>query len=721
MSGALLIANNDPTWYGVPAVKYLSAPVGSVIPFQVTYTNQSEPWTNASFDHTFMYTLTGVIDFAHPVSVPALAGLEIRGSRHIPDHTSVQFHAVAKYVNGVERDVTARAAWSMASQGVGIVHTGQVTMPSLSGATAHLLLDATYQENGSTSSAEAWVDCVSGLPMAEAAAWPMYQVNPRHTGYVPTTLNPQAFNLRWTRRLGAQFALNAVTAGDGRVFASLVRPMGDIPSLFALDAATGSTLWSKNFSGVNSVNPPSYAFGNVYVQTGNYDADSWLRCYDVETGEMAYKTHFGAQWEQYLSPTLADRSVYVDGGHYGGMYAFDAFSGDQEWFQSGLPQYDMWTPAIDQTRAYMYFGRGNYLDNAGLYAVNRVSGALDYWSYDGAYVWSTWSMKLAPVIGDAGEILVIHDHRLISYDLLARIIGWQQQDAFKGQPCVARGVIYAIDGGQLVALNELGGTERWRWQPPLGSLDGAMIVTNSHVLASTEFATYAIDLRSHQDVWSYPAAGQLALADGAILIADSQGALTAIGTLDLATPTLLLRFDVSPTTFGVQLTWQFGSPIAASEILVQRSNGEFGPWSVVDCDRTEANGTTVAVDRTSIPGTAYWYRIEVRQSEGAPIDYGPVRVVAGGSPARTHLDRVSPNPLKSATTIQFEVAGPEHVNVGIYDVTGRMVTTLVDENVLPGMYTREWSPGTDVRAGVYFLRFEAGAENATIRRLVYLK
>ena len=53
--------------------------------------------------------------------------------------------------------------------------------------------------------------------------------------------------------------------------------------------------------------------------------------------------------------------------------------------------------------------------------------------------------------------------------------------------------------------------------------------TKNLLLVSTAANTYAVDLTSHAQVWSYPAGGHLTLsAQGILFIAQSSGKLTAI-------------------------------------------------------------------------------------------------------------------------------------------------------------------------------------------------
>jgi hypothetical protein len=148
--------------------------------------------------------------------------------------------------------------------------------------------------------------------------------------------------------------------------------------------------------------------------------------------------------------------VYVNGGYYGGMYAFNAFSGQQLWFR-GLQQYDQWTPGIGGDYAYAYVGEYQ----PGLYAIRRSDGQQAFMIPDTQFEWNGWSMNLAPVVGAHDDVVAIHDDRLISFDVAGRRIRWQMASAFSGQPSIANDVIYAIDGGSLWALDELSGARIW--------------------------------------------------------------------------------------------------------------------------------------------------------------------------------------------------------------------------------------------------------------------
>jgi outer membrane protein assembly factor BamB len=143
-------------------------------------------------------------------------------------------------------------------------------------------------------------------------------------------------------------------------------------------------------------------------------------------------------------------------------------------------------------------------------------------------------MDLAPVIAH-DDVIAIHDGRLISFDTVQGSIRWQVASQFTGQPSLAFDQIYAVDNGHLVVLDELTHAELWSWQAPAGALAGPMIVTDTHLFASTAQTVYAVDLATHQSVWSYPVAGHLALSEGTLYVAAADGTLTAFSS-PLASP-----------------------------------------------------------------------------------------------------------------------------------------------------------------------------------------
>jgi outer membrane protein assembly factor BamB len=164
-----------------------------------------------------------------------------------------------------------------------------------------------------------------------------------------------------------------------------------------------------------------------------------------------------------------------------------------------------------------------------LTVADAATGAVAYEIADPGFVWDGWSMNTAPTLGGASNVLVTNGGRLISFNLLSRSIGYALTGAFRGQPTVANGVVYVVNNGQVEARQESDGSLQWSWVPPEGQPAGPMIATKNLLLVSTAANTYAVDLASHAQVWTYPAGGHLTLsAQGILFIAQSSGRLTAV-------------------------------------------------------------------------------------------------------------------------------------------------------------------------------------------------
>jgi hypothetical protein len=91
-------------------------------------------------------------------------------------------------------------------------------------------------------------------------------------------------------------------------------------------------------------------------------------------------------------------------------------------------------------------------------------------------------------------------------------------------------------------------------------------------------------------------------------------------------------------------------------------------------------------------------------------------------PTQFALHEAVPNPFNPQTTLSFSLPSANHVQLMIYDVSGRVVTTLLDENRGPGRHDVVWDGRDDLRrnvsSGVYFYRIKAGSFVETKRMVL---
>ena len=83
-----------------------------------------------------------------------------------------------------------------------------------------------------------------------------------------------------------------------------------------------------------------------------------------------------------------------------------------------------------------------------------------------------------------------------------------------------------------------------------------------------------------------------------------------------------------------------------------------------------------------------------------------------------------PNPFNPATTINYDLARDTHVTIIAYDVTGRRVATLLNDERRAGAHSFRWHAvddnGAPLASGVYLLRLSAGQSHVN-RKVVLLK
>jgi aminopeptidase N len=79
---------------------------------------------------------------------------------------------------------------------------------------------------------------------------------------------------------------------------------------------------------------------------------------------------------------------------------------------------------------------------------------------------------------------------------------------------------------------------------------------------------------------------------------------------------------------------------------------------------------------------------------------------ANAPPGQYSLQQNYPNPFNPKTSIAFRLPVRSHVTLKVYDVLGRLVATLVDEQRGAGLYDVDWN-SADAASGVYFYRLTA--------------
>jgi hypothetical protein len=93
-------------------------------------------------------------------------------------------------------------------------------------------------------------------------------------------------------------------------------------------------------------------------------------------------------------------------------------------------------------------------------------------------------------------------------------------------------------------------------------------------------------------------------------------------------------------------------------------------------------------------------------------------------PDKFYVSPNYPNPFNPSTQIDIYTVQKSDLTVNIFDATGRLVNTLIDENLEAGSYSIKWQgkdrKGQSMPTGVYFIQVESGVEIST-QKMVLIK
>ena len=341
-----------------------------------------------------------------------------------------------------------------------------------------------------------------------AADWPTLGQNNAHTGVNTNDPGASRYALAWTKPLpyvGSEILQSLAIADGVLVVADNVRFANS--AIIALNAYTGEELWQYPFADKYSINPASIAHGLVYFQEGKNWNDSFLFALDLYSGEKMWQSPFSAQWETYLPPVVTDTSVFINAGSNGGLYAYNAGSGELLWY-SYMDQFDDWTPAYLNKRLFA-FVYDSFME------LDHVIG--DQLWHKTVSPTTSNSMYTAPVLTEQTALLA-NNAGLFAIDINTHQIKWSVSgDFYKTIPTTDGTLVYALREGKLQVRNVSNGSLVW-------SFDGDSLLTNAPVIAgnyvyvASPENTYVLDRTTHQMVWQIEHGGWLAVANGFLYI-----------------------------------------------------------------------------------------------------------------------------------------------------------------------------------------------------------
>jgi len=205
-------------------------------------------------------------------------------------------------------------------------------------------------------------------------------------------------------------------------------------------------------------------------------------------------------------------------------------------------------------------------------------------------------------------------------------------------------------------------------------------------------------------------------------------------------PVELTSFSANFLTDRVELNWQTAAEVNNYGFEVQRqyqvSSSEYQDKSWEKIGFVLGHGTTNSPKQYSFTDslnltlnpnlTLINYRLKQIDNDGTlayskiiTVDLSKITGIEEKIPAEFSLSQNYPNPFNPTTTIQYSIPKTSFVSLKIYDVLGKEVASLVNEELSAGVYDRTFN-AANLSSGIYFYTLRANNFTAT-KKLMLVK
>ncbi len=160
----------------------------------------------------------------------------------------------------------------------------------------------------------------------------------------------------------------------------------------------------------------------------------------------------------------------------------------------------------------------------------------------------------------------------------------------------------------------------------------------------------------------------------------------------------------------------FQQPVVAQMVVPNSVFGNGG--AVISDSQYRIVGTLgqpfigVAGNPSTINNVGFWY-LTARELASS------VEQIPSSVPKEFRLQQNYPNPFNPTTTIEFALPKQSNVTLKLFDILGREVATLVDDELESGVHKINFD-GKDLASGIYFYRIHAEGFLKT-KKLMLLK
>ena len=203
-------------------------------------------------------------------------------------------------------------------------------------------------------------------------------------------------------------------------------------------------------------------------------------------------------------------------------------------------------------------------------------------------------------------------------------------------------------------------------------------------------------------------------------VAPDNGEISIVKSSENSLPVELTSFSASASSNSIKLNWSTATELENSGFAVERSLDK-NKWVRVAFVKGKGTTTETSVysfkDEPETTGKIY-YRLKQIDYNGSS-GYSKVIEVTFARPESFNLEQNYPNPFNPETVIKYEVPENSFVTLKVYDILGREVVTLVNQQLSPGKYSVNFD-GSNLAGGLYLYTLKSGNYSST-KKLILLK
>ncbi|MDP4116352.1 MAG: T9SS type A sorting domain-containing protein, partial [Bacteroidota bacterium] len=185
-------------------------------------------------------------------------------------------------------------------------------------------------------------------------------------------------------------------------------------------------------------------------------------------------------------------------------------------------------------------------------------------------------------------------------------------------------------------------------------------------------------------------------------------------------PVELVSFTSKVNGSKVILHWSTATEVSNNGFDIEfKVNGSIGNWGKIGFVKGSGNSNSpkeYSYTDSPAQSTKISYRLKQIDADGK-YEYSSIIEVALGIPAKYSLKQNYPNPFNPSTRIAYNLPANGLVTLKVFDILGREVASLVNENQKAGSYEVTFD-GSRLASGVYICKMNSASFSSSIKMIM---